>query len=276
MPVTSGEAPLAALRRAGVAALAAEGLFGALCFVTTRGHAVRIASPLAGDPVDAVVSAAVLVLPIVAVPTVVRLVAHRGAASVPPAVARAVLAGCVTGLVCMAAALAACTAALAGDPAGIPVAGAVLLAASALAGTAATRLAVRAHDQWQPALARLRHLPSAARPDLADEFATLAASLWPGSLAARTAAWLDRGLDVWRASPRRHPWTAVVAAAWTAGFVVAQWHALREGPWEGPAPALVFAGTVALLVGAGLGAGVLWLGLLRPAGRVAAAASPVV
>jgi hypothetical protein len=43
---------------------------------------------------------------------------------------------------------------------------------------------------------------------------------------------------------------------------------VREGPWQGIAPAVVFAGTVAALVGAGLGAGVLWLGLLRPAARL--------
>jgi hypothetical protein len=266
--VTGGEAPLRGLRRAGVAALAAEGLFAALCVVTTRAQAVRIRSPLGGDPYDAVISAAVLVLPIVAVPTAVRLVAHRGAASVPPAAARAVLAGCVTGLICMAGALVACTAALAGTSIGLPAVAVGLLAASAVAALLAGGLAVRAHAQWRPALARLRQLPAAARPDLADELATLAASLWPGSTLARAAAWLDRGLDVWRGSPRRHPWAAVVAAAWAAGCVVAQWHAFREGPWEGLAPAIVFAGTVAALVGAGLAAGVLWLGLLRPAGRV--------
>jgi hypothetical protein len=265
--VTAGEA-LRALRRAGVAALAAEGLFAALCIATTRVQALHITSPLGGDLYDAVVSAAVLVLPIVAVPTAVRLVAHRRAASVPAAVARAVLAGSGTGLICMAAALVACTAALAGSPGGAPAVGVVLLVASAVAAALAAVLALRAYELWRPALARLRSLPAAARPDLADEVATLAASLWPGSVVARTAAWLDRGLDVWRASPRRHPWAAVVAGAWAAGWVVAQWHALREGPWEGVAPAIVFAGTVAVLVGAGLAAGVLWLGLLRPAGRV--------
>jgi hypothetical protein len=265
--VTGGEA-LRALRRAGVAGLAAEGLFAALCVATTRVEAVRITSPLGTDPYDAVISAAVLVLPIVAVPTAVRLVAHRGSASVPPAVARAVLAGSGSGLICMAAALVACTAALAGTPGGAPAVGVALLAASAVGAVLAAVLALRAYERWRPALARLRSLPTAARPDLADEVATLAASLWPGSVVARTAAWLDRGLDVWRGSPRRHPWAAVVAAAWAAGWVVAQWHALREGPWEGVAPALVFAGTVAVLVGAGLAAGVLWLGLLRPAGRV--------
>jgi len=267
VPVTAGEAPLRALRRAGVAALAAEGLFAALCVATTRAHAVRITSPLGSDPYDAVVSAALLVLPIVAVPTAVRLVAHRGAASVPPAVARAVLAGCVTGVICIAVGLVACAAALATAAGGTPGTSLTLLAASAVVAAVAGGLAGSAHERWRPALARLRHLPAAARPDLADEVATLAASLWPGSVLARTAAWLDRGLDVWRASPRRHPWTAVVAVACAAGGVVAQWHAVREGPWEGVAPAVVFAGTVAALVGAGLGAGVLWLGLLRPAGR---------
>jgi hypothetical protein len=272
VPVTPGEAPLRALRRAGIAALAAEGLFGALCIATTRVHAVRITSPLGSDPYDAVVSAAVLVLPIVAVPTAVRLVAHRRAVSVPPAAARAVLAGCVTGLICMSVALLACAAALAGTPVGAPTDGVALLAASAVASVVAGGLALRAYEQWRPALDRLPSVPAAARPDLADEVATLAASLWPGSLVARTTAWLDRGLDVWRGSPRRHPWAAVVAAAWAAGCVVAQWHAVREGPWEGPAAAIVFAGTVAALVGAGLTAGVLWLGLLRPAGRAERAA----
>src|SRR4051812_3131501 len=233
-----------------------------------RAHAVRITSPLGSDPYDAVVSAAVLVLPIVAVPTAVRLVAHRGAASVPPAVARAVLAGCVTGVICIGVGLVACTAALVSATGGASRLAVTLLAASAVAAVVAGAVAGRAHERWRPALARVRHLPAAARPDLADEVATLAASLWPGSVLARTAAWLDRGLDMWRGSPRRHPWTAVVAIAWAAGCVVAQWHAVREGPWQGIAPAVVFAGTVAALVGAGLGAGVLWLGLLRPAARL--------
>jgi hypothetical protein len=266
--VTAGEAPLRALRRAGVAALVAEGLFGALCVATIRVQAVRITSPLGDDPYDAVVSAAVLVLPIVAVPTAVRLVAHRGAASAPPAAARAVLAGCVTGLICMAGALVACTAALVTAPVATPAVAVALLAASAVAAVLAGGLALRAHALWRPALARLGSVPATARPDLADEVATLVASVWPGSVLARSAAWLDRGLDVWRGSPRRHPWAAVVATAWAAGCVVAQWHALREGPWQGLQPAIVFAGTVAALVGAGLTAGVLWLGLLRPAGRV--------
>jgi hypothetical protein len=178
-----------------------------------------------------------------------------------------VLGGCVTGLICMAAGLVACAAALAGRPIGAPADGVALLAASAVASVVAGGLALRAYEHWRPGLARLPSLPAAARPDLADEVATLAASVWPGSLVARTAAWLDRGLDVWRASPRRHPWATVIATAWAAGWVVAQWHAVREGPWEGLAPAIVFAGTVAALVGAGLTAGVLWLGLLRPAGR---------
>jgi hypothetical protein len=267
--VTLGEGPHRALRRAGIAALTAEGLFAALCVVTIRAQTVRIASPLGTDPYDAVVSAVILVLPLVAVPTAVRLLTHRGNAPVPPAAARAVLAGCLTGLACMAVALVGCTAALAAAPAGSPpLVGSVLLGASAVAAVAAAGLALRAVELWRPAVARLRALPAAARPDLADELATLAASLLPGSVVARTAAWLDRGLDVWRASPRRHPWAAVGTLAWGAGLLVAQWHAVREGPWSGVDHALVFAATVAVLVGAGLGAGVAWLGLLRPAARM--------
>jgi len=260
-------APTRALRRAGTVTLAAEAMFAALCLVTTQVQAVRLTNPWHADPYDAVVSSVILVLPVVALPTLVRLLAHRGPALVPAAAARAVLAGCLTGLACMAAALLACTAALLGaDEDGIPRLAVVLLAGSAVAGVAATGLVLRARELWSPALARLDRVPAAARPDLADELATLTASLLPGSVVARGAAWLDKGLDAWRLSPRRHPWAAVVAAATAAGALVAQWHALREGPWAGAAPALVFATAVAVTVGAGLAAGVAWLGLLRPAG----------
>jgi hypothetical protein len=264
VPVIRAEAPIKALRRAGLATLIAEGLFGALCTATTQVQAVRITSPWGADPYDAVVSCVIIVLPLVALPTAVRLVAHRRAAHVPIAAARAVLAGCLTGLVCMAVALVACSAALTGVPDGPPPLAGAVLVASAGAGVLAARLTLGARAQWQPALARLERMPAAARPDLADEIATLVASMLPGSILARAAAWLDRGLDVWRISPRRHPWTAVVTMAWGAGVTLAEWHAMREGPWAGLRPALVFAGTVAVTVGFALAVGIVWLGLLRP------------
>jgi hypothetical protein len=267
VPVIGALAPTRALRRAGAVTVAAEGIFVALCLVTAQVHAVRLTNPWNADPYDAVVSSVILVLPVVALPTLVRLLAHRAPALIPAAAARAVLAGCLSGLACMAAALLACTAALlAPGEGGISAPAGVLLLASTAAGVAATGLVLRARDLWAPALARLDHVPATARPDLADELATLTASLLPGSVPARAAAWLDKGLDAWRLSPRRHPWAAVVAAAAAAGALVAQWHALREGPWAGATPALVFAGAVAVTVGAGLAAGVAWLGLLRPAG----------
>jgi hypothetical protein len=264
VPVTAAEAPIKALRRAGLATLAAEGLFGALCVGTTSVHAVRITSPWGADPYDAVVSCAIIVLPLVALPTAVRLLAHREGAVMPPAAARAVLAGSLTGLACMAVALVACSAALAGLEDGPPPLVGALLIAGAAAGGVAARLSLTARAQCQPALARLRRVPAAARPDLADEIATLVASLLPGSTLARAAAWLDRGLDAWRISPRRHPWAAVVTAAWGTGILLAEWHAMREGPWAGLRPALVFAGAFAVTVGFALAVGVAWLGLLRP------------
>jgi hypothetical protein len=263
--VTRAEAPIKALRGAGLATLSAEALFGALCVETTKVHAVRITSPWGADPYDAVVSCAIIVLPVVALPTAVRLLAHRGPAPLPLAAARAVLSGCLTGLVGMAVALVACSAALTGAPDGPPPLASVLLLGSAGAGVLAARLTLEARGQWQPALARLGRVPAAARPDLADEIATLVASLLPGSILARAAAWLDRGLDEWRISPRRHRWATVVTTAWGTGVLVAEWHAMREGPWAGLQPALVFAGTVAVAVGVALAAGVVWLGLLRPA-----------
>jgi hypothetical protein len=267
--VPRGDAPKRALYRAGVGALTAEALFGALCAVTTQVHAVRITDPWRADPYDAVVSSAILLLPVVALPTVIRLLAHRGPAPVPAATARAVLAGCLAGLACMAAALLACSGALAAAPEGTPAKVAtVLLGASAAAGVVAAVFVLRARDVWRPALTRLERVPAAARPDLVDEIASLTASLLPGGLLACSAAWFDRGLDAWRFSPRRHPWTAVVALAVAAGVVLAQWHAVREGPWAGLTPAVTFAAAVAVTLGAGLAAGVAWLGLIRPAARL--------
>jgi hypothetical protein len=259
--------PTRALRRAGVATLVAETLFAGLCLVTSQVRVVRLTNPWAAGPADAVVSSAILVLPVVALPTLVRLLAHRGPALTPPAAARAVLAGCLSGLACMAAALMACCGALlgAGDP---PLLAVVLLVASTVAAVVAAGLALEARDSWAPALARLERVPAAARPDLADEIATLTATLLPGSTLARLAAWLDKGLDAWRLSPRRHPWAAVVAAAAVAGAVLTQWHAVRQGPWASPGPAFVFAAAVAVTVGSGLAAGVAWLGLLRPTGTL--------
>lgn len=267
--MTGGDAPSRALRRAGVAALTAEALFGVLCVVTTQVQAVRITNPWRAGPYDAVVSCAILLLPVVALPTLVRTVAHRGPAPVPAHAARAVLAGCMAGVACMSAALIACGAALTSVPAGtLPAAGVALLLTSAAAGLLAACLVLRARRLWSPALARLERVPATARPDLADEIATLVATLMPGSVPARVAAWLDRGLDAWRLSPRRHPWVAVVAVAAAAGITLAKWHAVREGPWAGVTPEVIFATAIAVTVGAGLAAGVAWLGLLRPAARL--------
>lgn len=263
--MTGAEEPIKTLRRAGLATLTAEGLFGALCLGTTTVHAVRITSPWSGDPYDAVVSCVIVVLPLVALPTAVRLLAHRRAGPIPVAAARAVVAGCAAGLACMSVALVACTAALTAVSEGPPAVAEVLLALSAGAGVVAGALTLRAEELWRLAFERLARMPSAARPDLTDELATLLASLLPGSALARAAAWLDRGLDAWRASPRRHPWAAVVVVAWGAGVALAEWHAVREGPWAGLQPALVFAATVAVMVGSALAVGVVWLGLLRPA-----------
>src|ERR671929_177442 len=83
----------------------------------------------------------------------------------------------------------------------------------------AARVRRGARAQGRPARAGLGRVRAAARPDLADEIATLVASLLPGSMLAQAAAWLDRGLDVWRISPRRHRWAAVVTAAWGAGVL---------------------------------------------------------
>ena len=179
----AGEAPSRALRRAAVAALAAEALFGVLCLVTTQVHAVRLTNPWRAAPVDAVVSCAILLLPVVALPTLVRLLAHRGPVPVPAHAARAVLAGCLAGLACMTAALLACAVALVSAPEGaLPAALTALLPASALAGAVAALLVVRARAAWAPALARLELVPPTARPDLADEIASLTATLLPGSV----------------------------------------------------------------------------------------------
>ena len=260
-------APTRALRRAGAVTLAAEAMFAALCLVTTQVQAVRLTNPWHADPYDAVVSSVILVLPVVALPTLVRLLAHRGPALVPAAAARAVLAGCLTGLACMAAALLACTAALLGPGAdGVPTLAVVLLAGSAAAGVVATGLVLRARELWSPALARLDRVPAAAAAGSRRRARHARGFLAAGQRPRACGGLVGQGARRVAAEPAPHPWAAVVTVAATAGALVAQWHALREGPWAGAMPALVFATAVAVPVGAGLAAGVAWLGLLRPAG----------
>ena len=52
-------------------------------------------------------------------------------------------------------------------------------------------LVLRARRLWSPALARLERVPATARPDLADEIATLVATLMPGRPPARRPTALD-------------------------------------------------------------------------------------
>ncbi len=261
------------VRRAGAAGLVAVASFIVLFAVTGQVGSVRSRSPWSGDPYDAVVSYAAVIIAVVAPTTLVRCIVHRRPRPVSAHVASTVLAGCAVMLGCTAAAALACLTAVAMRVRVESAAGALpwlpALPAATLALTAAAMWPVlRAWRYDRLAREGTAASPLAAgrgsgRPDLLDDVATLAADVLPGSVVARWAAWLGAGLDRWRWSPRRYPRSSIAAVAAGAGLAFAGWHALVEGPWANAVAALVFAAAAAGAMALGLGMGVAWLGLLR-------------
>jgi hypothetical protein len=241
----------------------AVALFGVLFVASTQVPTGRSASPWAQDPYDGALSFAALLLPFAVVPTVVRLLAHRGARPMTAHAARAVLAGCLLTLACVAGALLTALAAVAvgaGEPGRAPGWLLGLLAVTTIAAGAAAGSVAAAMRPWRGTW----HGSDPARPDLVDDLATAVSRLWPGSLPARRLAWLVTGLDTWRASPRRHPAGFVAVASLVGGLGLTAGHAATEGPWRGPVAPALFAALVAMVVATGLAAGITWLGLLRP------------
>jgi hypothetical protein len=271
--VAGPHGPTIAVRRAAYSCAVACGLFWALVVLTTQAAGVHDRSPWAGDPYAGLVWLAALLTPVLVAPTLLRAVVHGGPVPAPPHAVRTIVAGSLAALVVLGVGLAVCVIAvvsgagsLSGDAAGVAVL--LLLVAGAGALTLAGQLLQHAHQLWAPQLSRLhRDAGSAAtgRPDLLDDVATLSATLWPGSGQARLADWLDRGLDDWAWSPRRHRTVFVGAAAVVTGGCWTGWHALVDGPWDDLASPLLFALVTGTVVAAALAGGITWLGLLRAA-----------
>lgn len=258
--------PTLAVRRAALASVGVAVAFEALLLAASWVPALHDA----GAWTDAVwagpLGLAAVAVAALAAPTWLRATVHGGPVPAPPHAVRAILAGSAGTLTAVSLAVAGCVLAMlvrAGDVVWDVTALALLAALVGVGGLVAmaARLDGQARDAWRKRLATVD--ADAARPDVLDDAATLAARWWPGSVPARLSAWVVRGLDVWSWSPRRHLTTFVGTAAATAGVAWTFWDAAR-GPGTSAVPAVVSATLVAGLVAAALAAAIAWLGLLRP------------
>jgi hypothetical protein len=237
-------------------------LFAALVVAATHGRWVTGGSMT-------LLSASAVITPLVAVPTAVRVLAHPGPAAVPVNAARTTLTGIAAGLCAVLAGLLAVLGAIVLSPLPAPADSDLAVLLGLLAATAASlllsaRALARARILWTDAFERAVAMPGTSRPDLLDDAATLVARLAPGTLSARGFARVNRGLDDWAWSPRRHRTGFVVTTAGGAGAVVAGWN-LVSGGWAADPFSPVLLGVVtSCLVGLALTAGITWLGLLRP------------
>lgn len=166
------------------------------------GHAWRVVADLA-----------VLLLGVVLVPVAVRVLAHPGATGLPARSGVGASAGLVGALGCVVVGF---VATMVGRLAGgtveaAPIAGRMILVASAVLTLAATAIAVGQLRDVRAGTTALRRADIPARPDLFDDLALLSARSFPGSPAARSLAWCNRGLDRWAWSPRgvRSPFLVV-------------------------------------------------------------------
>jgi hypothetical protein len=259
-------------------AVAGAGVASAALWVaglTARVVASDGAGPLwGGGPLSVLRGIAALLLPFVLIPSVIRVLAHPSAVAMPVNTVRTTMAG-VTGtlgclLVIAPAMLVGRLLTLGGPddvatgPLGwLPVVPVLAAAAAALATVRLLRLARIGYARCAP------RAPSgwdadAARPDLLDDLTTLIARALPGSGPARAGAWLNRGLDSWSWSPRRHRTAFVVSTAGPSGIAVTVWCSAVRGPWQDLVTPVALAALSAALVAAGLVAAITWLGLLRP------------
>ena len=272
--MTHGDAhlPTAAIRRAGELSVVAGALL-----IASDGMIVRVPLPGAVSAVfAALVSAIGLVAPFVILPTGIRVVAHHRPSPMPVTAARATVAGSTATLCCVVIGVGSVggtsLSALLGGGWVLPDRWWISTGLAGCAGgvgAAAARSLARARVHWSPAFSTQAALRDSGRPDLLDDLATLLAHLLPGSAAARGGAWMNRRLDDWSWSPRRHRVGFVAASACVAGASLTLrrtsspagvWSATT---WPGSLAAVAFALVVSGAIAAGLAAGIVWLGLLR-------------
>jgi hypothetical protein len=187
----------------------------------------------------------------------------------PPSATRTAIAGVIGTVGCLAIVLLAALAArlsavgtpdAVGSPGWLPALPVLIAGGAAAAAAQAARHAQAGFDRLAT---RTADAPDVGRPDLLDDLATLVARALPGSLPARTGAWLNRGLDDWAWSPRRHRTGFVIATAGPTGIAISAWY-VAVTPWSDLVTPVVLAAFSAALVAAGLAAAITWLGLLRP------------
>jgi hypothetical protein len=232
--------------------------FGTLFAVSAQVAGLRTESPWSDDPYDALSSYAAIVVPLVMLPTWIRVARYARTQTLPVYAVRHILRGNALALCWVVAALTSDTAAFvsAADRlrwgASLNLLLAVLVPSGALAVRAAT-LVVRAWKEAQPLLAT--ESSSAADPDVLDDLA--------GILPALGRA--NDAFDRWPLSPRRHRLGLCLLVSIIAGAASVGWHTLQEGPWSAAAPAIIFGLLSSGAVAIGLTLSVRMLGLLRPA-----------
>ncbi len=251
---------------ANIAAAAVVG-YAILWVLSTQVATIREFSPFGDDPWDAFASYAAIFLPVVASATWIRSLRHRERV-LPAATASRIRlgSGLAAGIVLIAAGVdaQAIVANGFGPEAGVGapvlvglVAASIVLSGLALAST------IRA-----AAVATPTSPLEAFEPDVVDDLIGLASEIanviGVGRPIDRAASDLERFLDRSSLSPRRHRWLFGVVLAVGAAVAFDLWHAIREGPWASPSPALIFgalagAGVLAIYLGT-----VIPLRLLRP------------
>jgi hypothetical protein len=273
MAISSDQGTRATRLAANAAALSVV-LYAMLWVLTTQVTAIRVISPFAEDPWDAVASYASIVLPVVAGATWIRSLRHRGPV-LEAATGRRIRWGAALAAATVLAASGADAVAIrsvglvgAGAP-GPLIAGLVTLSGTTAA--VALLLIVRAARTGVGSSAAGGPAPSApggaraaiaVEPDVVDDALALAVELaHPLHLdgpVARLAATIDRMLETSPLSPRRHRLATGPVLAAVGGLAFAGWHAIREGPPPSIAVPIAFA----ILFGAGVLA--VWLGTVVP------------
>jgi hypothetical protein len=263
--VTGSNDPTRATRLAAKASGAAVVAFAILWLVTTQVQAIRVLSPFADDPWDAVATYAAIFLLFVAGPTRIRSLRHRGPL-LPAIIARRIRwgSGLAGAIVFVAAAVDLQAIGAVGWPAGSGSAAGiitVLVAVTIVAALAALGLVARAAIAARPADQDVErgHSPE---PDIVDDLLDLAADvarlLGVRRPVERVAEAVERFLDGSPLSPRRHRLLFGVVLALAAAVAFDSWHAIREGPWASLLVPVIFG----ILIASGVLA--IYLGTLRP------------
>lgn len=257
-PGRAGARDLRLVTRAGAIATVP---FVVTAWLTTQVESVRAALPFTDDPYDAVVSFAVVAIAVVGGATIVRAIGQLRRPH-DPSVARRIAIGAAIATVIIAVALVSDLAALVAGPTDLAAPG-VGIALGLLAVTgASTVIALACIGRARRALRRNPGIPG-AEPDMLDALESIVETIGAARAAGGLADWVERS----PLSPRRHRVLIGLLGGMAAGVAAVAWHALREGPWDSPAVALLFGGLMAVGVAGSYLLCLEPLRLLRPTAR---------